>query len=64
MLKYSVKLTWVILCSIGTVFTWPVLWALAKITGCWWIYLTLGSALTVLILAFDLGESIHTARTK
>ncbi|KZP07110.1 hypothetical protein FIBSPDRAFT_1053173 [Athelia psychrophila] len=55
MLKYPVKLTWVILCSIGTVFTWPVLWALAKVTGCWWIPLTFGSALTVLILSFDLG---------
>ncbi|KZP02590.1 hypothetical protein FIBSPDRAFT_941947, partial [Athelia psychrophila] len=64
MLKHAVKLTWVILCSIGTVFTWPVLWALAKITGCWWIPLTFGSALTILVLSFDLGGSIHTAVPK
>lgn len=57
MLKHAVKLTWAILCSIGTMATWPVLYALAKVTGCWWIPMTFGSALTLLIFSFDLGQS-------
>ncbi|KZP02473.1 hypothetical protein FIBSPDRAFT_1055851 [Athelia psychrophila] len=55
MLKHSVKLTWVILCSIGLIFSWPILWALAKVTGCWWIPVAYGTALTTMVLSFDLG---------
>ncbi|KZP27975.1 hypothetical protein FIBSPDRAFT_948205 [Athelia psychrophila] len=55
MLEHSVKLAWVILCTLGAIFTWPVLWALAKVTGCWWIPITFGSALSIMVLSFDLG---------
>ncbi|KZP26464.1 hypothetical protein FIBSPDRAFT_732239 [Athelia psychrophila] len=55
MLDHSIKLTWAILCTTGTICTWPVLWALARVTNCWWIPMTWGSALSVTVFAFDLG---------
>lgn len=57
MLKHAVKLTWAILCSVGLIASWPVLYALGKITGCWWIPMTFGSALTLNVLVSDLGQS-------
>ncbi|KZP07812.1 hypothetical protein FIBSPDRAFT_1052740 [Athelia psychrophila] len=55
MVDHGVKLTWMIILTAGALCTWPVLWALAKITGCWWIPVTFGAGMTTLILAFDLG---------
>lgn len=54
-MKYSVKLTWLILCNVGTFFSWFVLWAMSKAMNNHWIPMTYGASLTSLVFAFDIG---------
>ncbi|KZP31380.1 hypothetical protein FIBSPDRAFT_926038 [Athelia psychrophila] len=55
MLPYSAKLAWMILCTIGTICSWPVLYGLAKAINSWWISVIYGCALTIMVLFFDIG---------
>ncbi|KZP03136.1 hypothetical protein FIBSPDRAFT_693472, partial [Athelia psychrophila] len=55
MLPYSVKLAWMILCTLGAVCSWPVLWCLAEAIDSWWVPAIYGGASTIFVLFFDLG---------
>ncbi|KAF7979814.1 hypothetical protein HWV62_40882 [Athelia sp. TMB] len=59
MLAPGVKITWMVLCTVGTCCSWPVLWAMTKAMNVLWIPVTYGVALTAMIFCFDLGMIWH-----